>query len=82
MGNVLVLDGMTTPEALGAIAARLDATFAAHLVRQRAAMLHDGLSRDDIADLLERQAKFYFADRAQHLDELQAWLLRCDGRLH
>ena len=61
---------------------RLDQWFAAHLVRQRAAMLHDGLSRDNIEGLLDRQRGFYWADRAQHLDELQAWLLRCDNRLH
>jgi hypothetical protein len=82
MGNVLVLDGMTAPEALGVIAARLDATFAVHLVRQRAAMLHDGLSHGDIEGLLDRQRGFYLADRAQHLDELQAWLLAVDRKLH
>ena len=61
---------------------KLDATFAVHLVRQRVAMARDGLSRGDIEGLLDRQRGFYLADRAQHLDELQAWLLAVDRKLH
>jgi hypothetical protein len=78
----LVLDGLPIDDAVALAQRRLDAIFAVHLVQQRAAMLHDGLSRDDIAGLLERQVAFYLADREQHLDELKSWLLARDRKLH
>ena len=61
---------------------RLDAEFAAQLVQQRALMQRDGMDREDMAAVLERQREFHKNDRAQHLDELHAWLLSCEKRLH
>jgi hypothetical protein len=80
--GTLVLDGLSIDDAVALAQRRLDATFAIHLVQQRAAMLRDGLNRGDIAGLLERQVAFYLVDREQHLDELKSWLLARDRKLH
>jgi hypothetical protein len=61
---------------------KLDRQFVTHLAQQKALMISDGLNSDDVAGLLERQKRFFEADREQLLDELQAWLRRCDNRLH
>jgi hypothetical protein len=77
---VLDLTGKTTAQALRAVQRRLDRWFAIELARQEVAMITDGLH--DVAGLLDRQIEFYLVDRKEHLDEVHAWLLACDGRLH
>jgi len=44
--------------------------------------IRDGMNRDFVADRLNCQIEYYLADRAEHLDLVQAWLLACDRRLH
>jgi len=73
---------VTTAQALRAVQRRLDRWFALHLVQQKAAMISDGMNRDFVEGRLDRQVEYYLADRAEQLDEVHAWLLRCDGRLH
>jgi hypothetical protein len=78
--SILVLDGLTTAQALRVVQRRLDRWFATELVQQKAAMISDGLH--DVEGRLDCQVEYYLADRAEHLDEVHAWLLACDGRLH
>jgi hypothetical protein len=80
--GTLDLTGLPTEDAVALAQRRLDATFAVHLVQQRALMVRDGLQPDDIEGLLHRQIEFYLADREQDLDELKSWLLACDRKLH
>jgi len=81
-GPVLCLDGLTTAQALRAVQRRLDCWFAIALAQQKRAMISDGMNRDIVEDRLDRQVECYLVDRGQHLDEVHAWLLACDGRLH
>lgn len=81
-GHVLCLDGMTTAQALRTVQRRLDRCFAVVLAQQERAMIRDGMNRDFVADRLNCQIEYYLADRAEHLDLVQAWLLACDRRLH
>ena len=73
---------MTTAQALRAVQRRLDRWFAICQAQQKAAMTRDGMSRDFVEYRLDRQVEYYLADRAEQLDEVHAWLLRLDGRLH
>ena len=45
-------------------------------------MISDGLKCDDVEDRLDCQLEYYLADRAEYLDEVHAWLLAWDRRLH
>jgi len=81
-GPVLCLDGLTTAQALRTVQRRLDLWFATALAQQERAMISDGMNRDFVEDRLERQIEYWLADRAEQLDEVHAWLLKLDGRLH
>ena len=73
---------MTTAQALHAVQRRLDCWFAIALAQQMRAMISDGMSGELVAGRLDRQVEYYLADRAEQLDQVHAWLLRLDGRLH
>jgi hypothetical protein len=81
-GHVLCLDHMSIAQALRAVQRRLDRWFAICQAQQKAAMISDGMNRDLVEGRLDRQIEYYLVDRNQHLDEVHAWLLRCDNRLH
>jgi hypothetical protein len=82
MGNMLVLDGMTTPQALGAIAARLDALLVWEQRLLTAELIRAGVDRAQIATTLDGRRESFEQWRAGQLDQVQAFLLRCDNRLH
>jgi hypothetical protein len=82
MGDALVLDGLTTPQCLAVISRRLDMVLAFELQLLAAGLANNGVGRVSIESrLADRRANFE-EWRAGQLDQLQAWLLRCDGRLH
>jgi len=73
---------MTTPQALAATSRRFDAVLVFELQLLAAKLASEGHGRDCIdARLKDRRANFE-QWRAGQLDQLQAWLLRCDNRLH
>jgi hypothetical protein len=73
---------MTTPQALDAISRRLDGVLVFELQLLAAKLASEGHGRDRIdARLKDRRANFE-QWRAGQLDQLHAWLLRCDNRLH
>ena len=80
--HTLVLDGLTPEQALRAVQRRLDCWFAIALAQQKRAMISDGMNRDLVEGRLDRQIEYYLVDRNQRLDEVHAWLLKLDGRLH
>jgi len=81
-GHVLILDGMTTPQALAAISRRLDAMLTFELQLFAAELAGAGVSRASIDARLDDRRADFEQWRAGQLDQLHAWLLRCDGRLH
>jgi hypothetical protein len=82
MGNVLVLDGMTTPEALAAISRRFSALLVWEQRLLTAELIRAGVDRAQIATTLDGRRQSFEQWRAGQLDQLQAWLLACDRRLH
>jgi hypothetical protein len=63
-------------------ACKLDREFAIELAKLKATMASDGLNRGDIEALIDHEIAGYLAQRGDHLDELRAWLLQCNRRLH
>ena len=73
---------MSTPQALAVISRRFDAVLIFELQVLAAKLASEGHGRDCIdARLNDRRANFE-EWRAGQLDELHAWLLACDSRLH
>jgi hypothetical protein len=81
-GNILILDGMTTPQALAVISRRFDTMLAFEIAWLAAALAGEGMDRSLIDAMLEDRREEFAAWRNEHLDELRAWLLACDRRLH
>jgi len=80
--HVLCLDGMSTPQALAAISRRFDAVLVFELQVLAAKLADEGHSRDCVDARLKDRRAYFEEWRAGQLDQLHAWLLRCDGRLH
>ena len=81
-GHVLILDDMTTPQALAAISRRLEVVLVFKLRLLAAELAGAGVSRASIDARLDDRRADFEQWRAGQLDQLHAWLLRCDGRLH
>jgi hypothetical protein len=80
--GTLVLDGLTTPEALRAIARRLDQMRDLELRLYAAELATRGLDRGVVAAKLEECAEDFDQWREQWKPEMARWIRERDSRLN
>jgi len=81
-GNVLVLDGLTTAQALRGVQRRVDLILAFELAQLESELIDDGLGGAEIDALLEDRREEFAEWRAGGLTELRDWLVDCNRKLH
>jgi hypothetical protein len=82
MGNTITLDGLTTPQALAAVARRLDQMRDFELRLYAAELACRGLARAVIEQKLAECAQDFDEWRAEWMPEMEAWIRDRDSRLN
>jgi hypothetical protein len=80
--RVLVLDGLTTPQALAVISRRFDTILAFEMAWLAAELVGEGMDRSLIDAMLADRREEFAAWRGERLAELCQWLVGCNRRLH
>ena len=81
-GGILILDDLNLQQSMDAIARRMDAMLTFELQLLACELASGGMDRAAIEAKLKDRRTSFEQWRAGQLDQFQAWLLRCDGRLH
>ena len=79
-GGILILDGLTMPQALRAIERRMDAMLVFELQLLACELASEGAGRETIEAMLVDRREQFATWRGERLAELRRWLVGCDRR--